>query len=130
MVTDKPYATETPATGHPRHAGRLGAAILILCAFLAIAWIGIHKTSAKPGPQTAASHAVGMCKQAVRQKATHPASVNFSEFGSQPPTHMRGGGYQVRLAFEEKDALGDAIANMAICTVKDGKLQAFKEPKP
>ncbi len=117
--------------GSSQRSGFLWPAVVVmLCAFLVIAWTGIHKTSAKPVLQSAASRAVSMCEQAVRQKASHPASVDFSEFGSQPPTQMRGGGYQVRLAFKETDALGDSIAKEAICTVKDGKLQSFKEPKP
>ena len=116
--------------GSSQRSGFLGPTVAILCAFLVIAWIGIHKTSAKPVLQTAATRAVGMCEQAVRQKASHPASVNFSEFGGQPPTKMSDGGYHVRVAFKETDALGDGIAKEAVCTVKDGKLQSFKEPKP
>ena len=127
MNTDKPYAAEIPATGSIKRAGTV---MVILCAVLTMAWIVPHKKSHQPGPQTAAARAVSMCEQAVRRTASHPASVSFSEFGSQPPTKMQDGSYQDRMAFEEKDALGDSIAKEAICTVKDGKLQSFKEPKP
>jgi hypothetical protein len=130
-------ATEIPANalrckycGSIQRVGCLGAVVVILCVFLLLVWIAINKMYAEPGLQSAASHSVSICKQAVRRAASHPASVDFSEFGSQPPTEMSGGGYHVRLAFEEKDALGDFIAKVAICTVKDGKLQSFKEPKP
>jgi RNA polymerase subunit RPABC4/transcription elongation factor Spt4 len=116
--------------GSSQRAGFLGISVVIICALLVIAWIVIHKASAKPGLQSAAAHSVSMCEQAVRRAASHPASIDFSAFGSQPPTEMAGGGYQVRLAFAEKDASGDSIAKVAICTVTDGKLQSFKEPKP
>jgi hypothetical protein len=137
MKTCKRCAAEIPVTatrckycGSLQRAGCLGAVVVILCVFLVLVWIAIHKMYAKPGPQTAASRADNLCEQAVRKAASHPASVDFSEFGRQPPTDMRDGGYQVLLAFKEKDAMGDVIAREAICTVKDGKLQSFEEPKP
>jgi RNA polymerase subunit RPABC4/transcription elongation factor Spt4 len=116
--------------GSSQRTSFLGPVVVILCVIVVIAWIGIHKTSAKPTRQSAAAHAVSLCEQAVRKAASHPASVNFSEFGSQPPTKMNDGGYQVRVAFKETDALGDGIAKEAICTVDDGKLLSFKEPRP
>jgi|GEM_PF-6117109 len=124
-------ATRCQYCGSSQRAGGIWAVGVILCALLAIVWIfATHKSSAKPGPLSAASRAESMCEQAVRKAASHPASIDFSEFGRQPPQAMPGGGYQDRLAFAEKDALGDSIAKVAICTVKDGKLQSFKEPKP
>jgi hypothetical protein len=134
----KRCAAEIPATaprckycGSIQRTGCIGAVVVILCIFLVLVWIALHEMYAtNPGPQSAASRAVSMCEQAVRRAASHPASIDFSAFGSQPPTEMAGGGYQVRLAFAEKDASGDSIAKVAICTVTDGKLQSFKEPKP
>lgn len=110
--------------------GKRFAFAVILFALLGMGWFAMHKRPHHIGPLSAASRAENMCEQAVRLKAPHPASVNFREFGSQPPTNMQGGGYQVRLAFDEKDALGDTMAEMAICTVKGGKLRSFKEPRP
>jgi hypothetical protein len=137
MKTCKRCAAEIPATaprckhcGSLQRAGCLGAVVVILCVFLVLVWIAIHRMYAGPGPQTAASQAENLCEQAVRKAASHPASVDFSEFGKQPPMNMRDGSYQVLLAFKEKDALGDTIARDAICTVKDGKLQTFREPRP
>lgn len=124
-------ASKCQYCGSSQRAGSIGAVVVILCAFLAVVWIfATHKSSAKPGPQTAASRAESMCEQAVRKAASHPASIDFSEFGRQPPTKMHGGGYLVRLDFKEKDSQGDSIAKEAICTVKDGKLLSFKKPKP
>ena len=116
--------------GASQRSGFLGPTVIILCAFLTVTWIVTHKASAKPAVQTAATRAVGMCEHAVRNAASHPTSVNFSEFGSQPPTKMSDGVYRVRVAFRETDALGDGIAKEAMCTVKDGKLRSFKEPRP
>jgi len=102
------------------------AVMMVLCAFLAV---GCKKPQ-PVGPQTAATRAVSLCEQAVRQKAIHPASVDFNRFGAQPPTRMKDGSYYDSLDFVEQDKLGDSIAKMAICTVKDGKLLSFREPKP
>ena len=124
-------ASKCQYCGSFQRAGFLMAMVLILCAFLMIVWYVLHRESPKkPGPQSAASRAESMCEQAVRKAASHPASIDFSEFGRQPPMKMRGGGYLVRLDFAEKDSLGDKIAKDAICTVKDGKLLSFKKPKP
>jgi hypothetical protein len=137
MKTCKRCAKEIPATarrceycGSLQRAGCLGAVVVILGIALVLLWIAIHTMYPKPaGPQTAASRAESLCEQAVRKAASHPASVDFSEFGRQPPIIMPDGSYQDRLAFKEKDALGDAIAKEAVCTVKDGKLVSLKEQR-
>lgn len=115
--------------GSIQRAGCLGAAVVIICVFLAIVWIVVRRISPNPGQQSAASRVLDTCEQAVRRAAAHPGSVDFHAFGSQLPQAMRDGGYRVRLAFTEKNDSGENVARMAICTVKDGKLQTFRESK-